>query len=99
MEEVVGAIPTRATTYGGINMDFMIGLSGVLVGLAILAIGLTLGWKASEVYSKKPVASDSIEELTEDEKKRVDEQQEALNFLQSYNINDVYGSRMEADGS
>lgn len=71
-------------------MDFLIGFCGALAVLLIFALGVLAGWKL-RIYLHQKFNARTAEEITEAEKKRLEEEQQAFDRMYKYNVNDAYG--------
>lgn len=69
-------------------MTFIIGFAGGLAAIGLLLTGMYLGWQA-----KGRQAPPGVEAPTEQESRRLQEEQEAFHLLQNYTVERAYGGR------
>jgi hypothetical protein len=67
-------------------MEFILGMAGAFLCVALLVSGVALGWYLAGKYSRRVTA----ETLTETEKRRLKDEHEAFNRLQNYSVEDAY---------
>ena len=65
---------------------FVIGAAGTLTVLGLLSLGAFLGWKARERFTQR-----TVQEFSEEEHRRILEEQRAFEAMLSYNIDTAYG--------
>lgn len=77
-------------------MDFLFGFLGALLGVLLLSGGVAAGWYVRGIYTEhtKEVLA---QELSEAEKRRLQEEQEAFSALQNYSVEQAYGIRGKED--
>lgn len=77
-------------------MSFLIGAAGALLFVGIFCTGVVVGWKAHAKYAVQK----SDEKATEEELRKIREQDEAFRSLTGYSAEDAYGlvSRTGDDG-
>lgn len=71
-------------------MEFLIGFLGALAAMGLLFSGSLIGWKARSAFEKYRTRK-TAEELTELEKQRIREEQQAFSALQNYSSERAYG--------
>ena len=65
---------------------FLLGAAGTLAVLGLVSLGAFCGWKARERFQQK-----AVQEVREEERRRVEEDQRAFNDMLNYNIDTAYG--------
>lgn len=65
---------------------FLLGAAGTLAVLGLLSLGAFCGWKARERFTAK-----AAQEVREEERRRVEEEQRAFGEMLNYNVNKAYG--------
>lgn len=73
-------------------MEFLLGAAGALLCMVLLGAGAVCGWQA-----RKHTAAVTAEPLTEQQKQRLREEQEAWSALHHYSVDDAYGICPEND--
>ena len=68
----------------------LLGVLGAVLALGLVAGGFAAGWKMNNFCREKTVAA-AAEALTEQEKQRLKEDQEAFQELLNYNADKAYG--------
>ncbi len=71
-------------------MEFLFGFLGAMLAVCLLLGGVALGW----VLREKMLAKErqiTANQLTEAEKRRLREEQEAWTALHNYSVEDAYG--------
>ena len=71
-------------------MEFLYGVAGAAVVLALFFGGVFAGWKL-KAYDDRRVSRRRVAELGEKERKRLEQEQEAFRLLQNYNTDRAYG--------
>ncbi len=66
--------------------NFFRGAAGTLAVLGLVSLGAFCGWKAKERFQQK-----AVQEVREEERRRVEEDQRAFNDMLNYNIDTAYG--------
>ena len=66
--------------------NFFRGAAGTLAVLGLVSLGALCGWKAKERFQKK-----AVQEVREEERRRVEEEQRAFGEMLNYNIDTAYG--------
>lgn len=66
--------------------NFFHGAAGTLAVLGLVSLGAFCGWKAKERFQKK-----TVQEVREEERRRVEEEQRAFGEMLGYNIETAYG--------
>lgn len=72
-------------------MNIVYGAVGVIAVLLLLCIGAIIGWKARiafEEHNRKVIR----QELTEEERKKFQAEQEAFDAMINYNVDMAYGN-------
>ena len=67
-------------------MEFILGMAGAFLCVALFIFGMVLGWYLSGKYSRRVTA----ESLTEAEKRRLRDEAEAWTCLHNYSVEDAY---------
>lgn len=70
-------------------MEFIIGALGALLTVALFAAGVLLGWRLKGLDVKR--LQHKADPVTEQEARRLKEEQEAFSMLQNYTVEDAYG--------
>ena len=70
-------------------MEFLIGALGAILIIALFAAGVLLGWKLKAADVKR--SKYETDPLTEQEARRLKDEQEAFSMIQNYNVEDAYG--------
>lgn len=72
-------------------MEYVLyGFAGALAVIALLGLGFFVGWKAHR--SRRIIMTKELaEELSEQERKRLRQEQEAFNLVQNYTVERAYG--------
>ena len=65
---------------------FLLGAAGTLAVLGLVSLGAFCGWKAREQFQQK-----SVQEVREEERRRIEEEQRAFGEMLGYNIETAYG--------
>ena len=65
---------------------FILGAAGTLAVLGLVSLGAFLGWKAQELFRQK-----ALQEVDEEERRRIMEEQRAFSTMMSYNADTAYG--------
>lgn len=68
-------------------MQFLIGAVGALAVVGLLCIGVLIGWKGHAKYAVQKTR----EKATEEELRKIKEQDEAFRHLTGYSVEDAYG--------
>ena len=68
-------------------MQFLIGAAGALLFVGVLVFGVAVGWKAHAKYAVQK----TNEKATEEELKKIKEQDEAFRIMNGYSLEDAYG--------
>ena len=71
-------------------MEFVLGFLGALLAVGLFAGGAILGWRGNEKF-RDQTQRVTAEQLTEAEKRRLREEQEAWTALHNYSVEDAYG--------
>lgn len=71
-------------------MSFLYGALGTLAVMILFLGGAFAGWKAHDWLDKR-TQKKTAKELTEDERRKLQEQQEAFHVLQNYSVERAYG--------
>lgn len=71
-------------------MSFVPGAIGALIVLALFAAGVFTGWKL-KAYDDARVSTTRAKELSEDERDRLIQEQEAFKLIQNYTVDRAYG--------
>lgn len=69
--------------------DILLGFFGALVVLALLTAGALIGWKAHKSFVR--YTAPSAEPIDEQERKRLEAEQDAFRQLQNYSADTAYG--------
>jgi uncharacterized protein YdgA (DUF945 family) len=77
---------------------FLYGVLGVLGVIILLGGGFYSGWKVHGIYIEKTKKA-AAQELTEQERRRLVEDQKSFNMLVNYNADMAYGRVSAADMS
>ena len=67
-------------------MSFLLGMAGALLCVALACLGFYFGWRTYPRFHK--VESPA---LTQEERQKLMEQQEAFRALMNYSVEDAYG--------
>ena len=71
-------------------MEFLLGFLGAILAVGLFVAGAVLGWRCKEKdFARNQQAT--AEKLTEAEKRRLKEEQEAWTALHNYSVEDAYG--------
>lgn len=73
-------------------MSFLYGVIGTVAVLVVFFGGVFTGW-ALKKYDDSRVAKNHAKELTESERRKLEEQQDAFRQLQNYNADVAYGNK------
>lgn len=73
-------------------MEFVLGFLGALLAVGLFAGGVILGWRGNEKF-RDQTQRVTAEQLTEEQKRRVAEEQEAWMALHNYSVEDAYNVR------
>lgn len=68
-------------------MQFLIGAAGAILVVGILVFGVAVGWKAHAKYSVQK----TNEKATEEELRKIKEQDDAFRRINGYSVEDAYG--------
>lgn len=71
------------------------GAGGVLLVLALLGIGVLIGWKGKEAWSKHTREA-IVAEASEEERRRLKAEQMAFERMLNYNVDTAYGGSRES---
>ncbi|MDY5509520.1 hypothetical protein [Dysosmobacter sp.] len=71
-------------------MYFLIGFLGAVLGGLLFSGGFAVGWKVHTIYVER-TNEVVAKELSEAEKRRIQEEQEAFSALQNYSVEQAYG--------
>lgn len=71
-------------------MAFIYGFLGALALTLILGIGVVIGWKLKS-HDEARTQRVTAEELTQTQKQRIRDEQEAWKSLHNYSVEDAYG--------
>lgn len=70
-------------------MEFLLGFLGAILAVGLFVTGAVLGWRCKERdFARNQQAT--AEKLTEAEKRRIKEEQEAWTALHNYSVEDAY---------
>lgn len=70
-------------------MEFLLGFLGAVLAMSLFAAGMALEWKLKEQeFARRQQVT--AEQLTEAQKRRVVEEQEAWMALHNYSVEDAY---------
>ena len=75
-------------------MEFVIGFLGALVAMVLFGGGIVIGWLLNR-YVDGNTQKVTAEALTEKQKQRVKEEQEAWNQLHNYSVETAYGMHQQ----
>lgn len=67
-------------------MEFLLGMAGAVLCLALYALGVLTGWRLSEKYNRRVTA----EKLTEAQERELRAEAEAWKCLHNYSVEDAY---------
>ena len=67
-------------------MEFILGMAGAFLCVALFFLGAVLGWYAAGKYSRRVTA----DALTEEERRRLRDEAEAWQSLHNYSVEDAY---------
>lgn len=68
-------------------MQFLIGAAGAILVLGILVFGVAVGWRAHAKYAVQK----TNEKATEEELRKIKDQEDAFRFLNGYSVENAYG--------
>lgn len=71
-------------------MSFLYGALGMLAVIVLIFGSAFLGWKAHDWFDKR-TQKKTAKELTQSERQKLQEQQEAFRVLQNYSVERAYG--------
>lgn len=77
-------------------MEILWGIFGALLTIGLVVGGFVAGWKMNDLCREKSAAAVQ-EELTEQDKKRLREDNEAFQQLLNYNSDVAYGIKPSSD--
>ena len=75
-------------------MEFILGFLGALLAVGLFVAGMCLGWRVRQ-WSYEHTQKSTAEQLTEEQKRRAREEQEAWMALHNYSVEDAYNLRPE----
>lgn len=75
-------------------MYFLMGFAGALTFFVLVSIGFVCGWQARKHY-----LTSSAESLTPEQKRRQQEEHDALQALHNYSFEDAYNLSKREGGS
>ena len=67
-------------------MEFILGIAGAVLAFTLLFLGMFLGWRACEKFSRRVTA----EKLTEAQERELRAEAEAWRSLHNYSMEDAY---------
>ena len=67
-------------------MTFLLGMAGALLCVALAGLGFYFGWKTYPRVHRAEAPS-----LTQEERQKLIDQQEAFRMLMNYSVEDAYG--------
>ena len=67
-------------------MEFILGIVGAMLAVALFSLGVFLGWRFCEKFNRRVTA----EKLTEEQQRQLKAEAEAWKQLHNYSVEDAY---------